>query len=137
MLLYLPEDLLLSIITLVATSSMRDLLQLRRTCKGLNMHCLNEKILKCCALEMSLSRYLNIPDGYRDYFYQLLESSRNPNFCFRMGILNIRYRTPNYVSARHFLDTVVPQGHDRAKYKLAILNIFPVMLSDMAWEEHH
>jgi hypothetical protein len=121
MLAHLPEDYLIFIITLVATSSLKDLLHLRQTCKALKKYCLIEKVLNCCALEISL---LNSANENRDYFYNLFESSGNPEFCFRMGLLNIRVPHPNYDSAKDLLYIAVQQGHDGAKYSLAILNIF-------------
>lgn len=120
----LSDDVLIFIITLVATSSLKDLLNLSKTCKVLKKHCLNAEVAHCCALDISLTRNMYKVDGNRDSFYQLLESSRNPEYCFRMGILDICYQISNYDSARNFLEMALQQGHDGAKYTLAILNIF-------------
>jgi hypothetical protein len=124
MLPYLPEDILIFIITLVATSSLKDLLNLRQTCKYLKNFCLNEQFLNCCALDISFDNTLRIQDERRDAFHQLLRSSGNREFCFRMGMLNIRFDNPNYDSARELLNIAVQQGHDGSKYTLGILNIF-------------
>jgi hypothetical protein len=124
MLLNLPEDILFFIITLVATSSLKDLLHLRQTCKFLKDFCLNERVLKCCALDVSFDSTLRTPNELRDSFHQLLRSSKNREFCFRMGMLNIRFDTPNYDYARELLNIAVQQGHDGAKYALGIINIF-------------
>lgn len=120
----LSDDVLIFIITLVATSSLKDLLNLSKTCKVLKKHCLNAEVAHCCALDTSLTRNMYKVDGNRDSLYQLLESSRNPEYCFRMGILDICYQISNYDSTRNFLEMALQQGHDGAKYTLAILNIF-------------
>jgi len=57
-------------------------------------------------------------------FYSLLELNKNSELCFRMSLLNIRYRIPNFEAATLVLTISFEAGHVGAKYVLAMLKIF-------------
>jgi hypothetical protein len=125
MLDFLPEDILLFIITLVATNSLKDLFSVKQTSQLLKKISNNEKVIQSCGLrDVSLvNKSKNGIEG-RQSFYTLLEQNNNSEFCFRMGLLNIRYQVPNLERARHLLNISFQVDHIGAKYALAMLNIF-------------
>jgi hypothetical protein len=85
----------------------------------------NGKVIQSCRLrDVSLIIRSQNEIEHRLDFYSLLELNKNSEFCFRIGLLNIRYRIPNFEAATHLLTVSFETGHVGAKYVLAMLKIF-------------
>jgi hypothetical protein len=126
MLHLIPESILVFITTFVAANSLKDLLSMKRTSKLLNKACEDREVLHACSLrEIHLLLWPAHPQRKDiDKFFDRIHWSRSPEYCFRVGLINLCDRTTNFGLARDLLQIATAEGHDAAKYALTMLYIF-------------
>ena len=59
----------------------------------------------------------------RDSFLKRLESARNRDFFFRLGLINLVHESPRMITVKNYFQNAHLRGHDAALYALAILEI--------------
>jgi len=126
MLHLIPESILVFITAFVAANSLKDMLSMKRTSKLLNKACEDREVLRACSLrEIQLLLWPAHPQRKDiDNFFDRLRWSRNPEYCFRVGLINLCERTTNFGLARDLLQIAAAEGYDAAKYVLTMLYIF-------------
>ena len=94
------------------------------TCTDLWNACNDEKALCVYSLdEMPLIPLSPYDELGRDSFLKRLESARNQDFFFGLGLINLVHESPRMITVKNYFQKAHIRGHDAALYALAILEI--------------
>jgi len=119
----LSNDVLIFIITILASTSLQDLFNIMLVCKYWKSVAEDTFVYKNVSLHKVSLVSWRTSEG-KEHFLNRVCHSLNPEYYFRIGCQEIFCPMPNILAATKYLTIASSQGHCAAIYALALLMVF-------------